>query len=126
MTSAKITRTIVETRRYERTAEIVLDMAPRQTRAEATTVVVIETIGGARSAFDPTGPRVTLNVTRTTKKGEPTYTGSRRYDLAIVDVAADRWSPRNDFTPETVERLRELRDAVLDEWASIDWDSVKP
>ena len=127
MTSAKITRTRTEVRRYERSVEIALDMSPRQTRADAQTVVVTQKLGDI-SRYETGEPRVVLNVARTTKKGEPTYSGKRSYDLALVDTDRDRikWGDVLDFTPETVDRLRELRDAVLDEWASIDWETAQP
>lgn len=124
MTSAKITRTRTEVRRYERSVEIALDMAPRQTRADAQTVVVTQKLGDL-GRYETGEPRVVLNVTRTTKKGEPTYSGKRAYDLALVDAEPSRWGDHNDFTPETIDRLRELRDAVLDEWASIDWEAQR-
>jgi hypothetical protein len=126
MTGVKITRQRRETRRYERQVLVTLDMAKGQTRAEALTVTVQQVLGDLEH-YESEKPRVTLNVKRTRRDGKASYNGKRKYDLAIVDSDPETrapWHDANDFTPETVERLRALRDDVLREFAGIAWDQV--
>lgn len=122
---AKITRTRRETRRYERSVDIELGMMPRQTRAEALTVVVQQRLGDLER-YETREPVVTLTLKRTTKAGEPTYKGDRQVTISEARVR-DRWSSGIwQFDDDTVARLLALREQVLVEFGTIDWEDARP
>ncbi len=128
MTSAqaKATRTIVETRRYERTVpDLQLDVLPGKLRAEALHVVVTKTIGGPSG-----GTSVWLNTNRYRKDGQLSAAQPRRFlihELADARSRLRMWTPHifeTTFTDETNERLVALHAQVLDELAGLDWEAI--
>lgn len=122
----KTTRTIVETRRYERTVpDLQLDVLPRKLRAEALHIVVTETIGGPYA-----GTSVWLHTNRYRKDGELSAAQPRRFPIHELADARSRlrmWTPQifeTTFTDETNGRLVDLHAQVLEELTSVDWDSI--
>lgn len=123
---AKITRTRREVRRYERTVDVEIGVMPRQTRAEALTVVVEQRLGDIER-YETGEPTVSLTLKRTTRSGEPTYKGDRRVTIPPKVRDRDRWSTGVwQFDDDTVARLRVLREQVLVEFGTIDWDEQGP
>lgn len=113
---AVISKRVVETRVYERTAPIELNVSSGQMRAVATTISVRQVIGDV-SPYQSQEPEVTLRMNRFRKDGKPSTHAVRRVKLR-------KNQQPGMFDEGTRARLLVLREQVLEEFAAINWDEV--
>lgn len=148
--SASLTRERVETRILDLPlealglSELQLAVLPRQTKAIATNVAVIERVAESRRPehkkrlrHDAHPPFARLHVERRTKLDQKTHTGDNYFDLGnlrrFIEMSEDETrrygfygqpNAFRTFTPETIADLVRLNDRALELYSGIDWDAV--